>query len=392
VTSRPFARRAATFAVLALGIGPALAGPLNPPAGPVAPTNKPLAEIEPRIAINATNTPGDADSIFRITQPGSYYLTGNVAGVVGKSGIEIGASGVTIDLNGFDVVGVASSLDGIRSTASLRNMTIRNGSVRNWGGNGIDLSTSLSRMTRVEEVHSSGNGIDGIKSGEGGLVVNCHASYNGEDGISSALTVIGCVARNNTRFGISISAGGRVADSSAFDNTDWGIYGLNGSTITGCTAQSNGDGIIAFGDSLIKDCTANANTGAGINGQQGTTIIDCIASDNGTDGIIVLNRSLVRGNTCNGNASDGIFVSSSGANRIEGNHMFGNGRGLHVIGAGNVIIRNTVGDNTTVNWSIVADNIVGPIINRTAPGSAAISGDSAPSSLGSSDANANYTH
>ena len=51
---------------------PAFSGSLTPPAGPVAPTPGP----EPRIAINATNTPGDADSVYRIAQPGSYYLTG----------------------------------------------------------------------------------------------------------------------------------------------------------------------------------------------------------------------------------------------------------------------------------------------------------------------------
>ena len=47
------------------------AGPLDPPAGPVASTYKTLTEVEPRIAINATNTPGDADSIYKVTQPGS---------------------------------------------------------------------------------------------------------------------------------------------------------------------------------------------------------------------------------------------------------------------------------------------------------------------------------
>src|SRR5438552_610996 len=51
------------------------AGSLAPPAGPVAPTMKPLDEIEPRIAIDAINTAGDAGSIFKVTQPGSYYLT-----------------------------------------------------------------------------------------------------------------------------------------------------------------------------------------------------------------------------------------------------------------------------------------------------------------------------
>ena len=55
---------------------------------------------EPRIAINTASTPGDADSVFRITQPGSYYLTGNTSGVAAKHGIEIDASDVTLDLMG----------------------------------------------------------------------------------------------------------------------------------------------------------------------------------------------------------------------------------------------------------------------------------------------------
>jgi len=70
--------------VVAATGGTASAGDLNPPPGPVAPTMKSLSEVEPRIAINATNTPGDADSLFKITQPGSYYLTGNITGVAGK--------------------------------------------------------------------------------------------------------------------------------------------------------------------------------------------------------------------------------------------------------------------------------------------------------------------
>ena len=32
------------------------AGDLNPPAGPILPTMKPLDQVEPRTAINATNT------------------------------------------------------------------------------------------------------------------------------------------------------------------------------------------------------------------------------------------------------------------------------------------------------------------------------------------------
>jgi len=46
--------------------------------------------------LNAANTPGDADSVFKITQSGSYYLAGNITGVSAKYGVEIAASGVTL--------------------------------------------------------------------------------------------------------------------------------------------------------------------------------------------------------------------------------------------------------------------------------------------------------
>jgi hypothetical protein len=76
----------AVIAGLAVAAG---AGPIDPPAGPVQSTMKGLDQIEPRIAINAVNTPGDDDatpSTFKITQPGSYYLAGNLTGETGKAG------------------------------------------------------------------------------------------------------------------------------------------------------------------------------------------------------------------------------------------------------------------------------------------------------------------
>ena len=51
--------------------------------------------------------------MFKITQPGSYYLTSNVTGVAGKAGIEVTAPNVTIDLRGFELLGVPGSLAGI---------------------------------------------------------------------------------------------------------------------------------------------------------------------------------------------------------------------------------------------------------------------------------------
>src|SRR6187397_293339 len=104
---RFFARPApvAIAAALVVACGLLFAGPMDPPAGPVTSTYKTLTEVEPRTAINAVNTPGDAQNVFRITQPGSYYLTGNVIAAGGKHGITVTVSNVTIDLNGFALDG-----------------------------------------------------------------------------------------------------------------------------------------------------------------------------------------------------------------------------------------------------------------------------------------------
>ncbi|HYC99633.1 MAG TPA: hypothetical protein VEB22_00270, partial [Phycisphaerales bacterium] len=72
----PFERRlllgaAGLAGIAALASRRAEAGPLVPPAGAVAPTAKPLGELEPRTAVNATNTPGNLTNVYRITQPGS---------------------------------------------------------------------------------------------------------------------------------------------------------------------------------------------------------------------------------------------------------------------------------------------------------------------------------
>ena len=196
-------------------------GPLTPPATP-APTMKTLTEVEPRIAINAANTPGDADSLFKITQPGSYYLTGNISGVANKDGIEIAASGVTLDLNGFDLLGVTGSSYGVRA-GSLTNIAVVNGSVRNWGIYGVYLGNASNSC--LEGVRASGNLLGGIYSGSRGTITNCSA-----DG--------------NTEYGIVAFPGSTVTNCSASNNTGYGIYALSGSTVTNCTASNNtGDGI-----------------------------------------------------------------------------------------------------------------------------------------------------
>lgn len=276
----------------------ALAGDLNPPAGAVAPTHKTLTEVEPRVIVNATNTPADVNSIYRIAQPGSYYLTGNIAGASTKNGVKISASGVTLDLRGFEVAGVAGSLDGIVVSGNRTNISIVNGTARGWGGDGIDATTAT--VAGLERLKAYQNGGTGIKLGGNGMVVECTGHLN-------------------TGGGISTTAG-----------------------------------------TLLDRCVATANTGSGIIVSEGSVAARCVSRGNSAHGIEVNNHSLVEGCivTLNGTGGTnaGIHVNGSG-NRIDGNHVSNSdSRGIRVAAAGNVIVRNSVRSSTVQAYDIVAGN------------------------------------
>ncbi|MCC6428928.1 MAG: right-handed parallel beta-helix repeat-containing protein [Phycisphaerales bacterium] len=398
------------------------AGPLDPPAGPVAPSYKTLTEVEPRTAINAANTPGDADSLYRISKSGSYYLTGNITGVAGKCGIEIAASGVTLDLCGFEMLGTVGmgAFDGITVTPSDGvSIVIRNGSIRRWGDCGIEFiynSGHPPTSSAIENLSIGANVRYGVYLEWYSSATNCRFFDNGSDGIltSAACTITSCIATGNAGDGISVNTGCVVNDCTARTNTGTGFNlglgctlinstaanNLDGASGQGCTIQNcsfeanSADGFSGFEGNTIIGCTAYRNAGNGIGTGTGSTITDCTARSNDLDGIRVSVRCNVRNNTCTGNGFNGdganIHVTSSD-NRIEGNLCSTADRGIDVDSAGNFIVRNTCAANT-LNWDIVANNVVGPIIDRTTPGSAAISGDAAPDSTGSTHHNANFTY
>jgi parallel beta-helix repeat protein len=254
----------------------ALAGPINPPAGPVTSTLKTLVEVEPRIAVNSVNTPASIASQFVITQPGSYYLTGNVSAVTGKNGIEIAAKNVTLDLNGFIVDGrsLAGTLHGIRFSAgvSVTNVTVLNGTISNWSGSGVEGRSSSN--CRFERLLVESNDQRGIFAG-----TNC--------------TVRVCTTANNGLAGIDVFFNSTVTDCVATSNSDGGIRASSGCTISGCTAVSNTFGIITGTGCTITHCTAHSNSGAGVTAGSGNLVSQCAATFNQGNGFVIATRSTV---------------------------------------------------------------------------------------------------
>ncbi len=314
-------------AIVALLLAPvaALAGPLDPPAGPIASTAKPLAEVEPRTVVNATNTPGDADaspSLFKITQSGSYYLTGNVTGVSGKIGIEIDADSVTLDLCGFELRGVAGTLDGVRVTPGRRAVTVRNGSLKGWKGAAVNaVGGPNADACLYQDLRAVDNGTD-----EFSYIID----------VGGASTVVNCVV--------------------AF-NAGTGIRGNNGTLISGCAVSSNsGDGIIC-GAGTVKDCLARGNVFDGIRAGAASVITGCSATANSGAGITIHDATIARDNACLGNGW-GIYIYSDGST-ADGNTLAGNAVGVEIVDPGNVFTRNTLRGNT-VRDTVVAGNDVGP--------------------------------
>ena len=325
--------------------GVLFAGPLDPPAGSIAPTPGP----EPRIAINETNTPGDADSLFRITQPGSYYLERYVKGVAGKAGIEIVASDVTIDLMGFTLEGVAGSLDGIgTSETNIFNLTIRNGVIRGWGEDGVDVPGVAMLVEKVKAYDNSNQGF----------------------------RVVGADLR----------------DCQAFNNSGTGISFFEGSAIN-CTAIRNGGhGISAGPATIVRNCVASYNESSGIDADS-AIVRDCMVRGNQQHGISVSSSCQVLDNSCEdsfGAGRAGLFVSGSD-NRIEGNNCTNNFYGVRITGSGNFIMKNTCSGNTT-NWNFAADNFYSNIVDRSGATTNSVNGSSAVSTLGTVDHTANFTY
>jgi parallel beta-helix repeat protein len=385
--------------------GAAVAGPLDPPVGPVSPSNKTLAEVQPRIAVNAVNTPGDNDatpSLYKITQPGSYYLTGNITGVNGKRGIEIVASGVTLDLNGFDMVGVPGTFDAIQLTdIGYSNITIRNGSIRSWSGNGVNLAQTNVQSCVVEDLRVSGCALGGIKVANltrvSGCIVNGNIFGTGISG-ANGCTITNCAAWfTASGGGIAIQGAGVVSGCVAYGNSGHGISVGAGCTITGCESQVNSaSGITTADGTTVSGCAVNTNGGSGIAMGAGCKVSDCTVRASTVDGIVVTADCLVTGNVCTGNGTgggtaSGIHVTGNG-NRIDGNTASGGPRGIDVGGTNNVIVRNTCRGNTGLNWNIVAANLFGTIVDRSAPSGNAVIGNSATSTMASQDPWANFTH
>jgi len=184
-----------------------------------------VIEISQARAEEGGVTAGDApDFPVTISDRGSYILTGNlVTPDPDITIIEITTDNVTIDLNGFSIVGPVqcsgppmscsptSAGYGVTAGYTTKNVTVLNGNVRGFG-HGVVVADA----SRVENVHVSHNRFLGITTAQTSLVEGCTAELNGDFGINGQ--------------------NGSVVTRSTARNNKWGIGG-NGVIVAESTAQ-----------------------------------------------------------------------------------------------------------------------------------------------------------
>jgi len=301
-------------------------GVLTPPGAP-APTMKSLDQIEPRTPISSVP--------FTIADPGSYYVTTNLVGVSGSSAITISNNNVTLDLNGFALLGVPGSLYAVAFANSQTNVIVRNGTMNGWRI-GVHETSGNSRNVVLENLAIFASGSDGILFDSAADIRDCLCSSNVAIGISvTGGRVMGCTANFNRNSGIEMNAGGLVQNCWSGYNGNYGIE-TSGGIVSGCWVQNN--------------------VWSGIQ----------VASDGGD----------ITGNDCYGNNTGGtssyagIYIEGPG-NHIEGNRVSASGyAGISVdsFSSGNIIVKNSVSGNSANNYLTPGTQIVGPLITNTVSG------------------------
>lgn len=369
----------------------ALAGPLTPPPGPVAST----PALESRIPITQSTCPGDAANVFIISQPGTYYLTGNVAVGANQDGIRINSSHVKLDLNGYTIAGnSASAKNGIITATGSNSHTITNGSITFFSNNGTNFINS--QGARITDLNVTQCGQVGIIAGAGSIVQRCLVAQasTGYVLFGDAVTISDCTALSCTDTGYQIPTG-CAASRCTSTQCLTGFYVFARATMESCNARQGSTGFASSGNSVFRGCSASGTSAAGFQNNPGDLLVDCsaannfaigfavqgarlencVASDNSTTGFVGTDTpsvfvaclafnnntgginahpgSVIRGCAVNNNNGFGIKVTTN--TDVIDNTVKGNNLGVSTPGiwcAGNAQSRNQISGNTVTQCDV----------------------------------------
>lgn len=240
-------------------------------------------------------TTGDTPNFpVTISQSGSYRLTSNLTVAdVNTDAIDVNVGDVTIDLNGFAIIGptVCSGTppalactptgSGIGINGGTHNrITVRNGSVKGMGFSGVELVGSYER---IENVRVSQTGNLGMYIGTSSQIVGCFSDSNGYGGFRAGDNVLiqNCTAGSNAVYGIYLEGTGGI--------------------VSGCLSQGNGtQGFNVGVQALVTGCVATGNNEEGLTLGANSAYSNCVFAGNNNGGAQVSGGIQIGKNVCNG--------------------------------------------------------------------------------------------
>jgi hypothetical protein len=228
--------------------------------------------INQATALAGSVTPGDAPGFpVTISVSGSYKLSGNLTVPdANTNAITITADNVSIDLNGFAILGptvctgspvtsCAPTGTGIGIFSNNSGIAVINGTVHGMGSAGVEI---LGGDNRVERVKAVGNAGTGISPGNGQSSVSFSvASFNRFNGIFGNGTMTDNLVEGNGQSGLTFA--GVVINNVSRKNGGDGITGV-GVVSHNTSVANTGKGITPLCPSVVTENTVIGNTGGGI--------------------------------------------------------------------------------------------------------------------------------
>lgn len=215
--------------------------------------------IDQNKGLTGNVTPGDTPGFpITISRPGSYRLASNLTVADGNTtAIQIVADHVTLDLNGFAILGPVDCTTGCNSSGTGTgvgvqaprtpgahfNITVRNGTIQGMGSHGIELTGDSSLVEHVDVRSNGGNGISLIDSGDAGR--------------GGASSVRHSMSLRNGGAGISITRGVVSFNTSSL-NASTGIFVQTGSALYNFISDNVGGLKMESGNYIGNHMTANS--------------------------------------------------------------------------------------------------------------------------------------
>ncbi len=189
-----------------------------------------------QILINQSTVMAAGGFPYKITQSGSYKLSGNLVVSTHVDAIDIGANNVTLDLNGFTISNVSTdacagllpcafTAVGVNSTSNY-GVTVRNGALSGFG-TGVALQGAFNNM--AEEIKALG-----VNTGLS--LVGAVVRRNNVTAISTGISCSQCVITENVVFGLGNGL-----------NISFSYYASNNLTASGVSGEYNTSGGNACG-------------------------------------------------------------------------------------------------------------------------------------------------